>query len=125
VSLFSQLLGIVAVFMFIACILFVFFGQLTVRKLRNNPKTKDSLGLEYVSGWDIVNVAQSFAFPRSWSRKMENSPLSFMHANSGLLFKHTNKFDQILGAVFYWLLMSSAFSCILLILLNYIGIFPD
>ena len=43
-SLFSQLLGIVAIFMLIACILYVLFGQLTVKKLRKNPETKEALG---------------------------------------------------------------------------------
>lgn len=68
-SMFSQLLGFVAIFVFFACILYVLFGQLTVRKLRKNPNTKDLLGVEYVSGWDIINVAQAFAFPRSWTKK--------------------------------------------------------
>jgi len=121
-NLFSQLLGITAIFMFIACILFVFFGQLTVRKLRKNPITKNALGLEYASGWDIINVAQALAFPRSWSRIMEKSPLSFMHANSSLLFEYTNKFDRLLGFVFYWLFIVSTFSALLLMALNYFGV---
>jgi hypothetical protein len=47
-------------------IMFVLFGQITVRKLRKNPKTRNALGLEYVSGWDVINAAQALAFPRSW-----------------------------------------------------------
>jgi len=123
VSLFSQLLGFVAIFMFISCILYVLFGQLTVRKLRKNQKTKDALGLEYASGWDIINVAQALALPKSWSRVLENSPLSFMHANSELIFKYTNRFDRVLGFVFYWLFISSTLTCLLLILLNYFELF--
>ncbi|CAG21174.1 hypothetical protein [Photobacterium profundum] len=88
-SVFSQLLGIVAIFMFFACILYVAFGQITVRKLRKNPTTKDLLGVEYASGWDIINVAQALAFPRSWSRVLEKSPLSFMNANAAALFENT------------------------------------
>ena len=122
-SLFSQLLGFVAIFMFISCILYVLFGQLTVRKLRKNQKTKDALGLEYASGWDIINVAQALALPKSWSRVLENSPLSFMHANSELIFKYTNRFDRVLGFVFYWLFISSTLTCLLLILLNYFELF--
>jgi hypothetical protein len=101
VSVFSQLLGVVAIFMFFACILYVTFGQITVRKLRKNPKTKDLLGVEFASGWDIINVAQALALPRSWSRVLENSPLSFMEANATALFENTTKFDQVLGFVFY------------------------
>ncbi len=122
-SLFSQLLGFVAIFMFISCILYVLFGQLTVRKLRKNQKTKDALGLKYASGWDIINVAQALALPKSWSRVLENSPLSFMHANSELIFKYTNRFDRVLGFVFYWLFISSTLTCLLLILLNYFELF--
>jgi hypothetical protein len=122
-SLFSQLLGVVAIFMFFACILYVIFGQVTVRKLRKNPKTKNVLGGEYASGWDIINVAQALAFPKSWNRIMEKSPLSFMYANSELIFNHTNKFDHVLGFIFYWLLMCSGLSGALLVLLNFLGVF--
>jgi hypothetical protein len=38
-------------------ILFVYFGQKTMRKLRKNPKTKH-LGIEFVSGYDTVNVME-------------------------------------------------------------------
>jgi preprotein translocase subunit SecY len=125
VSVFSQLLGIVAIFMFFACILYVAFGQITVRKLRKNPKTKDALGVEFASGWDIINVAQALAFPKSWSRVLEKSPLSFMNANATALFENTTKFDQILGFVFYWLLMLSGLSGALLVLLDYLGVFSE
>ena len=124
-SLFSQLLGFVAIFMFLACILYVVFGQVTVRKLRKNPKTKDGLGLEYASGWDIINVAQAFSLPRSLTRKIENSKFSFMYANASVLFENTTKFDQVLGCVFYWLLTISGLSGALLVLLNYLGVFSE
>ncbi|WP_236701395.1 hypothetical protein [Thalassomonas viridans] len=45
-------------------IFFVLFEQITVRKLRKNPKTKDVLGLEFMSGWDILNTAQALAMPK-------------------------------------------------------------
>lgn len=124
-SLFSQLLGVVAIFMFLACFLYVLFGQITVKKLRNNPITKNALGLEYASGWDIINVAQALALPKSWSRAMEQSPLSFLYANSELVFSHTNKFDRILGFIFYWLLTLSGLFGALLVFLNYIGFFAE
>jgi len=110
---------------FLTCILYVIFGQVTVRKLRKNPQTKNVLGGEYISGWDIINVAQALAFPRSWSRVMEKSPLSFMYANSELIINHTNKFDHILGFIFYWLLILSGLSGALLVLLNYLGFFAE
>jgi len=122
-STFSQLFALACFFLFLACILYVIFGQLTVRKLRKNPKTKAALGIEYASGWDIINVAQALAFPRSWSRKLEKSPLSYLYANSDLLFENTTKFDQILAAVFFWLLTLSGLSAALLLLLNALGLF--
>lgn len=124
-STFSQLLAVVFFFMFIACLLFVIFGQATVRKLRKNPKTRDALGLEYVSGWDIINVAQALALPRSWINKLEESRLSFMYANTKILLENTNRFDRLLGAIFYWILMFSGLSGALLVFLNSIGVFAE
>lgn len=122
-SLFAQLLVIPAVLGLIACILYVFFGQITVRKLRNNPETKGALGLEYVSGWDIINVAQALALPKSWSKKLEHGKLSFLYANASVIHSHTTRFDRFLGALFYWLLMVSGLSLALLALLDALGVF--
>lgn len=124
-SLFSQLLAFSAAGCVFSAILYVAFGQITVRKLRKNPKTKDALGLEYASGWDIVNVAQALSFPKSWTNKIENSPLSFMYANAAILHENTTRFDRVHGIVFYWLLMLSGLSGALLVLLNYLGIFSE
>jgi hypothetical protein len=124
-SLFSMLLAIVFFFMMISCVLYVLFGQTTVRRLRKNPKTKDVLGQEYISGWDIINVAQALALPRSWSKVLESSSISFLHANTQVLFENTGKLDRLLGALFYWLLLLSGLSGALLILLNAVGIFPE
>jgi len=56
-SLLSKLLAFTTFLTFIAGFLFVLFGQITVRKLRKNPATKNELGVEFLSGWDIINVA--------------------------------------------------------------------
>jgi len=122
-STFSRLLAFDFLFILLSCILYVLFGQITVRKLRKNPKTKNALGMEYASGWDIINVASALAMPRRLSRKLEKGRLAYLYANSDLLFENTSKSDQILGAVFYWLFMSSSFVCVLLVLLNYLGVF--
>ena len=53
--------AVIFVMGFVACILFVIFGQVTVRKLRKNPETKHELGLEFAGGWDILNVAQALS----------------------------------------------------------------
>jgi len=96
------------IFVFILCctiiswLLFVLFGQLTVKKLRKNPKTKHELGMELVSGWDIINIAQSLALPISLIRKFKNTQMSFFYSDTDLLIQHTSKFDRILAKMFYW-----------------------
>lgn len=124
-SIFSKLLAFVVIFMLIACVLYVVFGRVTVRKLRKNSKTKDELGLQLVSGWDIVNVAQALAFPKSWSKKLERSSISFFYANTKILRENTNRLDRVLGALFYWTMMSSGLSGALLIFFNSIGMFAE
>ena len=122
-SLLSQLLAFSVAGCVLSAILYVVFGQITVRKLRKNPKTKNALGIEYASGWDMINVAQAFAFPKSWTRKVEKSKFSFMYTNATLLYENTTKFDQVLGCVFYWLLTLSGLSVTLLAFLDYLGVF--
>ncbi len=121
----SSLLATAAVIGFFSLILFIIFGQITVRKLRRNPKTKNELGIEYVSGWDIINIAQALSFPASWNEKLEKSQLSFLHANSTLIKKHTNRLDKFLGVTFYLSLMTSGLSMALLALLDVCGFFAD
>jgi hypothetical protein len=124
-SLLSKLLAFACAMGFFAAILYVAFGQITVRKLRKNPETKDKLGFEYVSGWDIINVAQSLSIPERLSKKMEKSPLSALHANSELLRKHTNKLDRGLGVTFYWLLTASGSMMICLAIMDAFGLFDS
>jgi hypothetical protein len=124
-TIFSKLLAFIFIFMLIACLLYVVFGQVTVRRLRKNPKTKDALGLEFVSGWDIINVAQALAFPASWSRKLEGSRISSLYANAKMLRENTTRLDRFLGSMFYWTMMLSGLSGALLVLLNSLGFIPE
>ncbi|PIE44039.1 MAG: hypothetical protein CSA50_02340 [Gammaproteobacteria bacterium] len=124
-TIFSKLLALIFIFMFIACFLYVVFGQVTVRRLRKNLKTKDALGLEFVSGWDIINVAQALAFPTSWINKLEESRISFLYANAKILRENTTRLDRILGSVFYWTMMLSGLAGALLVLLNSLGFIPE
>ena len=122
-TLFSKLLAISAIMVFFACIFFVLFGQITVRRLRKNEETKHALGIEFASGWDIINVAQALSIPRSWAKKLETSSLSALYANSEILKQHTNRFDRFLGQLLFFFWFSAAGLMIILILLNTIGIF--
>jgi len=119
------IVAILILFAIITGIFFILFGQITVKKLRKNPRTKNALGLEYMNGWDILNTAQALAMPRSWSKKLEKSPLSSIHANSTLLIENTTKLDQVLAVIFYWLWVFTGFSTILLVLLNALGFFQE
>jgi len=89
---------------FIAAILYISLGQITVRKLRKNPETKNELGAEFASGWDIVNVAQALTFP-FLIRKFNKTRLAFLYADPDLLIKHTNKLDRVLSISFYGMLI--------------------
>lgn len=109
--------------MLLALIFYVVIGQVTVKKLRKNPETKHALGVEFASGWDILNVAQTLAILRSWSKKLESSPLSFLYAKSEHLRNSTTAFDRALAGVFYSVFTISTLTMITLVILNNIGAF--
>jgi hypothetical protein len=93
--------------MFLAAILYLVFGEVTVRRLRKDPETKKVLGIEFASGWDILNVAHALSWPRSFMQRLEKGLLSALHADSELIYKHTTKLDRVLGRAFYWTWISS------------------
>ena len=96
------LLTIITVGSIIGGLLFVIFSNTTVRKLRKNPATKDHLGVQFISSWDALNVAQTLSLPRLLARKLDKSPLSTLEANSEVLYRHTNLIDRIFARVFYF-----------------------
>ena len=122
-SIFDILFRISWCTMFFGMIFFVLFGQITVRKLRKNPETKGMLGIEFASGWDIINVAGALAMPRWLNQKLQSTPLSFLYANAAILDRHTSKFDRVLAVIFYTLYIYTGLSLILLVLFNVLGIF--
>ncbi len=100
---------------FIGCILFVIFGQITVRKLRKNPETKYSLGIGFASGWDILNVAGALALPKAVVQRIKRNSVSMgmgsgFEADPDILYKHTTVFDRVLARIFFWLWMFSGAS---------------
>ena len=121
-SLFSQLLGINAIFVLLSLVLYVIFGQVTVRRLRKNAVTKKALGLEFASGWDIINVAQALSLPRSFTKRLERSSLSVMYADSNLLRQNTTLVDRIIAGLFYWMFMLSSLAMIALVSINGLGL---
>ena len=122
-SLFSTLLFIAFCIGLISLILCVIFGQVTVRKLRKNPETKDELGMEFVSGWDIFNVAWALTLPIKYVRRSKKGLFGILRADVDLLHKHTTRFDRILARVFGVLWLSSGLGLLILCLMDTIGFF--
>jgi len=122
VSLLSTLLAIPAFMGFIACVLFVIFGQVTVRKLRKTPETKQALGIEFVGGWDILNVAQALALPKSVAQKIRRRSMG-IEADPDLLYQYTTVFDRVLARVFYTLFAFSGLGFAILMILNWLQVF--
>ena len=122
-SLITILVGILIALTLAVMMLFIFFSQFTVRKLKKNPKTRDELGFEYISGWSIINAAQALAMPNALVKKFKKTPLASLFADSELLNKNTNKFDKMLAIIFYWLFIFSGMFAAVLLLFNTFGYF--
>ncbi len=120
--------GIIFFFMFISIILFVIFGQVTVRKLRKNPETRHELGIEFISGWDILNVAGALALPKAIAQKIKRNSISMglgsgFEADPDILYKHTSVFDRVLARLFFWLAILSTSAMFILIILDEFEVF--
>ena len=119
---FSTLLGICFLFILIGWVLFVLLGQITVRTLRKNPETRDKLGLDFASGWDIFNVAGAMCRPHWLSERLRRSTLSFTAADERPIYENTNWFDRLLGRTMFIMMMGAVAVMLVLILLNFIGL---
>lgn len=119
---FSSLLGICVLFILIGWFLFILFGQITVRKLRKNPETRDQLGLELASGWDIFNVAGAMCRPRWLSDRLRRSPLAFTAADERPIYENTNWFDRLLGRTMFTMMMGAVLAMMILIPLHFTGL---
>lgn len=121
-TLSTKLLGIAFAFMLVAAVLYVLFGQVTVRKLRKNPETREKLGLEFASGWDILNVAGALSRPQWLSERLRKSALSYTAADERPIYQHTNWFDRLLGRLFFYIWVGSVVSFLGVALLEYVGL---
>ena len=124
---FSTLLAIPFVMLLVGSVLFIIFGQVTMRKLRKNPETKHELGIEFVSGWDILNVAQALSLPKSVVRRIKRNATSMglpeYEVDIDIFYKHTTVFDRVLARLFYWLAVSSISAMFILMILDEFGVF--
>jgi len=119
----QYLVGLIILATIITGILFVLFGQITVRKLRKNPETKEQLGVEFASGWDILNVAAALSRPKWLSEKYKKSNFSSLAANADVLYRNTTLFDRILARVFWFSYVAAGTGMILVMILNWCGVF--
>ena len=118
-----KLFGLALAGIIISCLLFVVFGQFTVRKLRKNPATKNRLGVEFASGWDIFNVAQALALPKRITQKLAQSPISGLYADREILEENTTSFDRALAKVFWYLQIVSIAIMVALAIANALDVF--
>lgn len=111
--------GMFIVSLIIYGIVLIAFGQITVRKLRRNPQTRGRLGLEFMSGWDIMNVSAALNRPEWLSRRIDNGPWAAMHANSALMRRHTTRLDRVLArAHLYSLCFAAAWVAAIIVVTN-------
>jgi len=125
---FNTLFALSAAAAFISMILYIIFGQVTVRKLRKKPETKHELGIEFISGWDIFNVAGALALPKAITRRIKRNSISMgmgqgFEADPDILYKYTTVFDRVLAHLFYWSWVFSGFGLVILVILNWVGVF--
>ncbi len=88
--------------MMISGLLFVIFGQVTVRKLRKDPATRSLLGIEFLSGWDIVSASSALSRPDWLTWRLERGALRGLFADSQALKAHTTRLDRGLAQACYW-----------------------
>ncbi|WP_028862658.1 hypothetical protein [Psychromonas aquimarina] len=117
------LFGIAIFGAFFSMIFYVLFGQVTVRKLRKNKETKDSLGGEFASGLDVLNVAGALTRPKWLDKRIMASPTAHFAADAKVLYKHTNLFDRISARIFCIVFYSTGTFSLALALANFFGLF--
>jgi len=119
---FSTLLAIPFVVLLVGSVFFVIFGQVTMRKLRKKPEIRHELGIEFLSGWDILSVAQTLTLPKSIAQRIRRNSRGTA-ADPDLLYRYTTLFDRVLARVFYMLITLSVFAMFVLIILDEFGVF--
>ncbi len=79
--------------------------------------------MEFVSGWDIFNVAQALALPTKYARWRKKGPLGMLHSDAEVLYAHTTRFDRILAIIFVVPWMFTGLFSVVLVLLDLFGVF--
>lgn len=114
-------LGAIILLTIVTGILLVIFGQITVRKLRRIANKKNMLGVEFVSGWDILNVAGALSTPKWLREKFISSGLSGLTANYEFVYGNTNKLDRFIARIFWFFYLISGISTIIYTVFSMLG----
>ncbi|ARU55370.1 hypothetical protein OLMES_1291 [Oleiphilus messinensis] len=85
------------------------FAQVTIRKLERSSELKEQFGLELISGWRILNVAQALAMPAFLFNVIKSGPLGPMFANAKLLKANTTSIDKCLAHLLFWTMYTCGF----------------
>ena len=99
-ELFSAL-GIMATLAWIT-VASVLLWLVTVRRLRRDPRTRHSLGLDIFPGWQTMKVASALSWPRAMGRRFDSRPLAALRAHSQTLYANTSRLDRCLARACYW-----------------------
>ncbi|ARU55377.1 hypothetical protein OLMES_1298 [Oleiphilus messinensis] len=78
------------------------FAQTTVRKIENNPTLMDQVGIEFINGWRIFNIAEALAMPLAIFNRIKSSPLGVLYANAEPLRESANRLDKFLAHLLFW-----------------------
>lgn len=109
--------------LFVVIVLFLLFRFTTVRKLKNNPVTQNSLGADFTFVWQSINIARALSLPKWLTDKIKKSRYPWLFSDADLLRLHTNKRDKVLAKFFYWAGFLFMTNTIILLLLNAFGAF--
>lgn len=98
--------------MIVNLVLFVVFGEVTVRRLRKLPDGPGRLGIEFISGGDIINASLALSRSSWLTRRLEASPAAGWVADTRWLREHTTRLDRALArAHFYTLWLTVTLAC--------------
>jgi len=78
-------------------LLFVVLALYTVRRLRRQPGVEDRLGVEFIRGWRVLNVAMAVSWPRRVLDYLDHYANPVAHFHAATIRAHTKPTDRLLG----------------------------
>ncbi|KAB7627275.1 hypothetical protein [Alkalilimnicola sp. S0819] len=119
----TKLVGIGLAGVLLGWLFFLALGRTTVRRLDRTPETANCLGMEFMSGWRIFNVAYALVLPMAFFRMASKGPLAGLYANALVVRCHTGRVDQVLAHLFVWTSVCSSGLIFAVAVLDMLGVF--